>query len=362
MPNRRHTRTALAALALVLLAAPAAAAEGYYDAYGNWVELPPRARYYRAPPVYAAPPEPGGPVIVYAEPPDYYDEAPLDPPPTGWGRRLLARPGEEVAVPPGYRLLRRGELPPEFRDDPRGLAIAPEDGIDPPAIRRLEERRRDRQVMRTPDPLDLPPPEDWGREDDWGREAEPAAPPRSGARVIPVEPSLDARSGDPGLGDGPAVITLPPARQTVNLSRALDALAVYAPAKKAAVKREDAAERNMAMKKANAWLVTASALPATPATIRALDKLLGIPVDKDSTALPGAGTSVEKPKAGKPADVSALADRLGAYAEARTRNGASPTLIFGEGGKKLDADEMAGLDLFLGIPDGGKVVAEKAAP
>ncbi len=351
MPARRRshrTRPLLAALALTAATVAGAAAEGYYDAYGNWVDLAPPARIYRAPPVYAAPPRDGGPIIVYAEPPAIYDDVPLEAPPRALGRRLLERPGEDVPVPRGYRLLRRGALSPEFRDDPRDLAVAPDDGYDPPAVRRLEQRR---QALQAP-PVIEPGDDGW--------RAAPSAVPRSEARILHVEPAPDAgvEAAPPAEG-GPAILRPnPEQRSAVNLSRALDALAVYAPAKKAAVKLDDAADRNAAMKKANAWLVTASALPATPATIRALDKLLGIPVDKDSTALPGAGTSVEKPKVGKPADVSALEGRLRSYADTRVRNGTTPPLMFGEGGKKLDGEELAGLDLFLGIRPAGNVVAE----
>ncbi len=351
MPARRRdhrTRPLLTALALLLGSAGGAAAEGYYDAYGNWVELAPPPRIYRAPPVYAAPPVDGGPIIVYAEPPAIYEDAPVDPPPRAYGRRLLERPGEDIPVPRGYRLLRRGELPPEFRDDPRG-----------------PRRRAGRRLRPARDPAPGAAPAGAGgaagdRAGVDGSRAAPSTIPRSEARILHVDPEPQAGvDAAPPAEGGPAILRpSPEQRATVNLSRALDALSVYAPAKKAAVKLDDAADRNAAMKKANAWLVTASALPATPATIRALDKLLGIPVDKDSTALPGAGTSVEKPKVGKPADVSALEGRLRSYADTRSRNGTTPPLMFGEGGKKLDGEELAGLDLFLGIRPGGNVVAE----
>lgn len=354
--RRPSKRLAAALLAASTLAAPAAAQEGYYDGAGNWVEVvPPPPGVYRTP-RYVEPP------VAYDAPPDYYEPPPdyYEPPPAyaeepqGWGRRVLVPP-EDVPGGRPLRPLRRDELPPEFRDDPRGYAIAPDpDQMVPPeefygegpAEDRLRQRRL--EAERAPD-FDLP------------RQAENPPPPD----LLPPE-------------EGPVVRQAPPPSEysdapSGNWNRAVDALFAYAPAKKSAVALQDPFERLAAVKAANAWLVARSAQPATAGTISAVDKLLGIPVTPESTALPGAGTSVEKPEGkGREAFGDAV-PRIADYAAARAD--AYPVTSHGErggleqdaanrllegGDVVLDRDEQAGLDLFLGFGDPEPRVAAKS--
>jgi hypothetical protein len=351
-PSKRLAAALLAACTLA--GAPAAAQEGYYDGAGNWVEVVPPPpgvyrypRYVEPPVVYEAPPE------YYEPPPDYYEPPPAyAEEPQGWGRRVLVPP-EDIPGGRPLRPLRRDELPPEFRDDPRGYAIAPDpDQIAPPedyyGEAPAEERLRQRnlQAERVPEldrPSDLvnPPPELLPEEGPVVR------------RAPPPSDDADVRSGD--------------------WNGAVDALFAYAPAKKAAVALQDPFARLAAMKAANAWLVSKSVQPATAGTISAVDKLLGIPVTPESTALPGAGTSVERPK-GKGGDafadaVSGIADYAAARADAypvmshdeRTglEQDAANRLL--EGGEVvLDRDERAGLDLFLGFGEPEPRVAAKS--
>ncbi|BBE74306.1 hypothetical protein [Oharaeibacter diazotrophicus] len=340
MPYRRRTRIAIAALALVAVTAPAVA-EGYYDAWGEWVELAPvpPEPIPEAPPVYrprVAPP----PVAVYADPPPGFEGVPVytDPraaPAPGWS--------DPPPIPP-EDVPDAGRPAPVFRVDPRGYLVGPE-GDDP---RAAPEPVRPRIVRRAPEPSLVPEPS-----------PDPVGRAPDGATIdVPPVAAVPPASVEPPRGPAPGVA----APRRIDLGATMAALALYDPAKRAAVKLADPAARNAAMKKANAYLVTASARPASEATIRAIDKLLGIPVDKDSTALPGAGTTVERPKVARPADVAALEGRLRAYHDARLGAGGKPTLLFGAGGSPLDAGEMAGLDLFLGLPKGGPVVADGGVP
>lgn len=307
-------------LGLIATAGSAAAQEGFYDRWGNWVPLDPVAPPvaivpdgYRPPGAYYeyedAPP-------IYAEPAPEYDAEP------GWGRRVVIVPPADLPPQGELRPLRRDELPPEFREDPSGYVIAPD-----------------------PDSLPAYAP------DDGGSRARLLAPEDQGP-TYSTAPDWQPESQDPDpYGPRPTV--------GGDWGGALAALDVYAPAKRAAVKISDPYARLEAMKSANAWLVAQSRQPATAATIRALDRLLGIDVTPDSTMLPGAGTEVKRPER---ADSGAFAERidaLGSYVADRTTSGdvgkaARPANV---GGIQLEAEEVAGLDAFLGIGPGGPVVA-----
>lgn len=326
-PSRRGARRrSLALLALTLVAAPAAAQEGFYDRWGNWVPLDPVVPPadvvpdgYRPPGAYYeyedAPP-------IYAEPVPEYDAPP------GWGRRVVIVPPADLPPPGALRPLRRDELPPEFREDPRGYVIAPD-----------------------PDSLPAYAPDDGG----------------SRARILvpeAVQPGdgLAPPPQDPGYGLAPPPEDRAPADRDPwrgDWGGALAALDVYAPAKRAAVTLTDPFARLEAIKSANAWLVAQARQPATAATIRAVDRLLGIEVTPDSTMLPGAGTEVKRPKAGDGAPFAERLDALGAFvadraASDRAGKTAQPENV---GGIRLEAEEVAGLDAFLGIGPGGPVVA-----
>jgi hypothetical protein len=352
----------LAAAALPLAAADVQAQEGYYDGAGNWVEIvPPPPGYYAEPPpgYYEAPPD------YYEPPPEYYEPptAYAEPPPT-WGRRVLLPPGD---IPGGrpLRPLRRDELPPEWRDDPGAVRIAPDgQALVPPeeVLRRPAERvlRERRDAERAPE-FDRPPPPGL----------EP--PPDEGPVVREALPGIE-----PLPEDGPAVREAPEMRYAEpeggDWDRAVAALTAYAPAKKAAVALQDSFDRLAAVKAANVWLVSSSAQPATAATIRALDKLLGIEATEETTALPGAGTEVKKPAA-KGADAFRGAiERIGDYAslksdvrrvgdEEKAAVEQEAEKLLSDGGKViLDRDEIAGLDLYLGFGDTEPEVAVRTRP
>ncbi len=282
------------------------------------------------------PPPPPGPVFI-DPPPAVYAE-----PPPGWGD-----------PPPGY-----GD-PPPAGSPPRGRLLVAPDGtyfIEPLP----DDEYGGERLMVRPD-----------EGDDYGYPGEPYPDDdRSRATIYGYEeaPGLSNRGSSGGwrpeerLASPPDYDQAPPiddygqsADIAPSAGRQIDVLATYAPAKREAVSRSDPLARLDATKKVNAWLVSTSLKPATAATIRAIDKILGIDVsDQRTTALPGAGTSVDRPKAKSttPADDEGLS-RIGAYIDARrgTADAAAAAVALSQGSdkKQLDAEEIAGLDAFLGF-------------
>lgn len=117
-------------------------------------------------------------------------------------------------------------------------------------------------------------------------------------------------------------------------------LAVYVAAKRAAVARQDVLARAQAVKAANAWLVSLSKGPVSSSAIAVIDRVAGIEtIDEDTTALPGAGTSLERPSV-KPT--------------AADREAAARVAAYGHGGmiEGLDGAGTAALDRFFGFDDG----------
>lgn len=306
-----------------------------------------------------APPPPPGPIYV-------------EPPPVIYGD-----------PPPGY-----GDPPPGYEPGPYDEALP--DGWDTP-------QRRGRLVV-GPDGTYLvePLPEyGWGDEDiDLPPDEAYPENPRSRARVngegeARYSNRRPSAGGDPdqsyinGYADLPRLE--PPTRPALTgaprLESQLQVLADYAPAKRAALATADLFARADAVRRANAWLVSASVQPATEATLRGLDRVLGLDVtDPQTTALPGAGTPVERPKVKRPEPVGKgpLA-RLAAYADARGAAALEPAgsprdqaiasaaglLVASNGSAALDRDEVDGIDAFLGFAPEQALVrapADETAP
>ncbi|WP_075215157.1 hypothetical protein [Mongoliimonas terrestris] len=333
---------------------------------------------------------------VYLEPPPDYG----DPPPV-YRPRL---PDAYDAPPPGY-----DDLPPDtgFVPDPDYGNRAPgwregrrpvppadllyEEDLDPGAAPRGYSNRRDRDRR-------LPPEGDWYEDrdsaavpDPYGMDAYedpyargPASDPYGqdpyGRDPYGQDPyAADPYGPPPGTRSGPPADDgwgAPTRRRQAYSVEALEALSVYGPAKRSAVAVSDAFQRTTALRQVNTWLISQAARPATAESIRAIDRLLGIDVsDPATTALPPAGTSVERPKAGKsdPA-MDAGIDRIAAYAndkaDALDRGGpdgedarsAETRLADGlDGG--LEPKAIAGLDAYLGLgEDAALVQAPEAAP
>lgn len=348
MPTRYGllTAAALSVCALPLIAGHALAQEGYYDQFGNfipfdapppgyYVEPPPQVYYEpppllrQAPPVYADPPP-----QVYYEPPVYDDRPVYAEPPPGWGRRVLVAPPENIpdqryAYPAPDRRVIEPRVPDDYFIE-----------ADPDAERlSTEEPRRDYGEA----PVErrgLPPADD------------------SGGLDQPDRPSLDPPAQDRRLAIG-------------DPGRALAALPRYAAAKQEAIGIADPFKRVETVRKVNAWLVAASAQPATAGTISALDRLLGLEVTAQTTALPGAGIEIERPSAGESDKGRSVAARLSDYAARKgsiLRAGAGEAggiaadaeRRLEDGGIDLAPEEIAGLDAFLGLGDASAIVAQRA--
>lgn len=343
MTLRRGLNRLLLSLLAAAVAAPASA-EGYYDRYGNWVELLPPPIYedvppgydgpiYDPPPVYRRPPA----VIYEGEvfegdvrtPPPVYDApAYAEPePPPGWGGRIL-------------RTLPPADIPDP---EPRRRIVRPAPEYIDPAV--------PRDFLLEADPDSAPPDQAWG---DPG--------PRG---LRPDDPYFrDSPSNEPVL-EPPPLGEREPRRGP---ERAIAALDRYAPAKRAAVELSDPFERLAAVKTANAYLVSRSVLPMTAAGIRAVDRLLGIPVSPETTALPGAGVELTDLDRGKGdagearrtiADYAAIMeDALRARSEEERRQIAAEAAALVQGSAKdLTTEEIAGLDAFLGLSDDSQVAA-----
>ncbi|WP_181706829.1 hypothetical protein [Chthonobacter rhizosphaerae] len=276
---------------------------------------------YREPPVIYEEPPP-----VYAPPPGYYEA-----PPPGYG------------PPPG--LSNRRPLPPAdvpYSDELDARGIEPGYGRD-------RDLPSGRYIVR-PDEGDLPP-EDYGYPDADGRTGDPYADDDVYGREEPYGQRLED-AGRPAEPD---------TRRSQAFSYdALDALARYAPAKKAAVALNDAFRKAAAIRTANTFLISVSARPATGATVRTVDRLLGIDVsDAATTALPPAGTQVERPEAG---DLDPAADeairRIEDYARDKSDAAAARDDAAAKAAEArlaeavaggLDAVAIAGLDAYLGL-------------
>ncbi len=326
-------RRSLVGLALGFLLGGTAcvlAQEGYFDADGNFVP-------YDAPRVYRTPPPVTGQ-------PSY-----IEPPP-GWSEDTVLVPPGDIPGEGTGRLLRRDELPPEFRDDTTGYVLAP----DPDSY-----------------PADAYPP------DTYPPDAYPAYPGDGyPPDVYPPEGvygdvPLDRRELAPPPGFGQPALAGRSARG--GWTRAVAALEDYAPAKRAAVAMEDPFARLSAIRAANTYLVSRSAAPPVAATIRAVDKVLGIPVTDDSTALPGAGGEITRPKRAKGGglreelrrfeDYAAIkADGLDARDEIARQeiSQEAARVVSQEAGPGLNEAEIAGLDAFLGLSGSAATVAQSA--
>ena len=342
------------ALAAALTGATVATAqEGYYDRYGNFIEFAPPPVYDDRPPIYAEPP----PVLrrappVYAEPPPviYYEEpppvyAPPPPgygePPPGWGRRVLVLPPEEI---------------PEARY------------VEPPPQRRYEEPPPQRQYIEPRVP------------DDYFIEADPDAeyeePPTYSE--TPPEPEPERIEPEVAEPSDPQRVPLEPPQPEVRTARqdpgrALSVVPRYAAAKAAAMEMSDDFKRTEEIRKINAWLVSASVQPATAGTIRALDRLAGIKVTEQSTALPGAGIEIVSPKKGESKAGHQVVRLLQDYADVKgdilraadrseeAQLAAEAEQVVEAEGVDLDEAEIAGLDAFLGLADPNARIAQRTA-
>lgn len=308
-----------------------------------------------------APPPPPGPVYV-------------DPPPVIYGD-----------PPPGY-----GDPPPGFEPGPYDEA-SPDGWTEPPP-------RRGRLVVGPDGTYIIEPLPEHG----WGEEEVVPLPEDEYAAPYPDEDGsgawVDGYNGTPdytnrprgtpspddygsapapGNGQGLEEPRLGQAMIAPRLGLQLDVLATYAPAKRAAVKLNDPFAKAEAVKKANTWLVSASVEAATEGTIRGIDRVLGIDVsDRTTTALPGAGTTVDRPKVKSqdPVNEGAIA-RIATYADARSQAALEPEgparsaavtaaakLLLGQGSeeKALDPAEVAGIDAFLGF-EGGQAMVQAPA-
>lgn len=337
------------AVGACVLALPGPAAAQWWNPFDS-------GPVYLDPPVYEEPP-------VYREPPPVYRE----PPPAYRAPDTGFIPDPDYTNRPGWREGRR-PVPPadllyeddlEPRSEPRGYSNR-RDGD-----RRLqpdEDWYEDRDSAAVPDPYgmeayDDPYASDPYGQDPYGQDPYGAAP--------------DTRSAPPADGWGGVERT-----RRAYSAEALDALSVYGPAKRAAVAVADAFARTTALRQVNTYLISQSARPATAETIRVIDRLLGIDVtDPATTALPPAGTPVERPKDGKSETatedgIDRIADYANAKADALDRDGpdgvdvraAETRLAEGlEGG--LDAQAIVGLDAYLGLgEDAALVQAPGAAP
>lgn len=317
---------------------------------------------------------------------------------SGWWEEPLAPPpppGPIYVDPPPVIY---GDPPPGYTDPPPGYEPAPYDEASPDGWTEPPPRRG--RLVLGPDGtylIEPLPDHGWGEEEVVPLPEDDYAAPypdeeRSGAWVdgyngtpdYTNRPGSGGPSSDPygvappaGSGQGLDEPRLGQAMIAPRLGLQLDILATYAPAKRAAVKLNDPFAKAEAVKKANTWLVSASVEAATEGTIRGIDRVLGIDVsDRTTTALPGAGTTVDRPKvkAQDPVNEGAIA-RIATYADARSQASLEPegptrdsavaaaaTLLLGQGSaeKALDAAEVAGIDAFLGFSGGQAMVQAPA--
>lgn len=322
--NRHRIGLRIVVLAMAVgLATPLAAQEGFYDRWGNWVPfddvpLPPAAVGPDYPPPGTYYEYDDGSVDV-APPQVYRQGVPVYRDPQGWSPRIVVVPPPDVRP---LRPLRRDELPPEFRDDPRGILIAP-DPYEPPPVYDYRILPDDRSRARILEERDLPP---------------------LGGEILSTAPATG-----PDLRE--RLAPQPDRRVVGDWSGALVALEVYAPAKRSAVANTDPFKRAEAVKKVNAWLVAQASGPVTAGTIRGVDKVLGIQITRESALLPGAGTEVARPKA---VDAKAFAEPLGRLRTYASEKAMGRTASLGV---ELAAEEIDGLDAFLGVGAGAPRVA-----
>ncbi|HUG61334.1 MAG TPA: hypothetical protein VMP03_05790 [Methylomirabilota bacterium] len=179
----------------------------------------------------------------------------------------------------------------------------------------------------------------------------------SGAAPLLVDPSF--LPGDPQRAEvplGERVDQFAPQRSADIAA----GLARYAAAKRAALGLSDPGKRLQSLRSANAYLVSLSDGPVSTQTIVAIDTVLGLePITRDTTQLPGAGTSVVVPdRTASRADIEA-AGRVTEYGFLRIRGQYPDEAAKAVGAPEtFDRTAQDAVDTFLGV-DSGRFAAQR---